>query len=54
MVASIVRSGSTGVVRVLAADPPPSDDGGHACIVASIVRSGSIGAGHVLAADPPV
>ena len=36
-----------------AADPPPSDDGGHACMVASIVRSGSIGAGHVLNADLP-
>jgi len=36
-----------------AADPPPSDDGGHVCMVASIVRSGSIGAGHVLAADLP-
>ena len=52
MVASIVRSGSIGAGYVLAAIPP-SDDGGHACIVASIVRSGSIGAGYALAADLP-
>jgi hypothetical protein len=32
---------------------PPSDDGGHVCLVASIVRSGSVGVLRVLAAEPP-
>jgi hypothetical protein len=52
LVASIVRSGSVGVLRVLAAEPP-SDDGGHVCLVASIVRLGSVGVLRVLAAEPP-